>query len=54
MVQYNLFNPDDVRVGLLLFLIFEYGASMVQQNLFSFNPNDFRVSPLAYVVLESN
>ena len=37
MAQYGLFNPDDVRVGLLLF--FEYGASMVQYNLF--NPNKF-------------
>ena len=42
MSQYNLFNSDDVRVGLLLF--FEYGASMVQYNLF--NPNKF--NPLAY------
>ena len=42
MVQYNLFNSDDVRVGLLLF--FEYGASMVQYNLF--NPNKF--NSLAY------
>ena len=48
MAQYNLFNADDVRVSLLLF--FEYGASVVQYNLF--NPNKF--NPLAYVVLESN
>ena len=35
MAQYNLFNSDDVRVC----YFFEYGASMVQYNLF--NPNKF-------------
>ena len=40
MAQYNLFNSDDVRVC----YFFEYGASMVQYNLF--NPNKF--IPLAY------
>ena len=30
------------------FKLFEYGTSMVQQNLYLFNPNDFRVGPLAY------
>ena len=47
MVQYNLFNSDDVRVGLLLFF-FEYGASMVQYSLF--NPNNFRVRFLRRMV----
>ena len=46
MAQYNLFNPDDVRVGLLIF--FEYEASMAQHNLYLFNPNNFRVGSLAY------
>ena len=44
MAQYNLFNPDDVRVGLLLF--FEYGASMAQYNLF--NSDDVRVGLLLF------
>ena len=46
MAQCNLFNP--MMSGFVIF--FEYGASMVQYNLF--NPNKF--NPLAYVVLESN
>ena len=46
MAQYNLFNPDDVRIGLLLF--FEYGVSMVQYNLF--NRNNFRVRFLRRMV----
>ena len=46
MAQYNLFNSDDVRVGLLLFFFFEYGASMAQYNLF--NSDDVRVGLLLF------